>query len=232
MTPLNSILCLADAHFAREDWTSARDSLRAALEIAPAHPQLLATLGNLHFLLKEFAEACTAFSAAARQRPGDMDLLLRLAMTHRELHQLDAAEAVLGRILARRPDDLSVIKLLADCYRDQRRTHDAAAIYGALLERNFEPVAVLLALGKLLADVADWAGARAAWERVLQLDPDNDLAEANLRIVKTKPARKSYDYSHRHAAKRGWVNAVHCERHFVRICRRPPVNTRHRRQGT
>jgi tetratricopeptide (TPR) repeat protein len=183
MTPLNSILCLADAHFAREDWTSARDSLRAALEIAPAHPQLLATLGNLHFLLKEFSDACAAFSAAARQRPDDADLLLRLAMTQRELKQFAQAEATLTRLLEANPDDLSALLLLADCYREGQRPHDAAVIYQVLLDRDFERLTVLLSMAKLLFGVGDWAGAQAALEEALQVDPENAIALENLEVV-------------------------------------------------
>lgn len=184
MTLLNSILCQADSQYARQDWAAARDSLQVALGVAPEHPQLLSALGNLHFLLRDYPAACLAFIAAVHAEPENAEYSVQLALTHRELRQFDEAEAVLLHVLEARPDDLAVIRLLADCYRDGGRPQDAAAIYQVLLERDPEhQVEILLALAKLFHGVGDAAGARAALEQVLRLDPENEIACDNLAVL-------------------------------------------------
>jgi tetratricopeptide (TPR) repeat protein len=183
MTLLNSILCQADAHYAREDWPAARDSLLVALSVAPDHPQLLGALGNLHYLLQEYTEAATAFAAAVRHQPEDTDLLVRLALCHRELSRFDVVAEVLGEVLRLTPDDSAAQLLLADCHRDTGRTREAAQLYSTLLARHPEHVGVLLALANLLHNTGDRLGAREALQRVLSLEPDNELARENMAAI-------------------------------------------------
>ena len=231
MTSLNTILCQADVHYARQDWSAARECLRLALEIAPAHPQLLATLGNLDFLLEDFAEACTAFSAAVRHNPNCPDLRIQLALAHRELNQLGAAEAALKQALAMRPDDPFILKLLADCYREQQRPLVAGVIYRVLLDRGFDRVGVLLSLAKLLAGVGDWSGARAALEQLLIIDPLNELARDNLSMV----AGKAVVHPVRHAvsfASTRFCQSSGCHQYKPgKECHRPPAHRRASRKS-
>jgi tetratricopeptide (TPR) repeat protein len=183
MTLLNSILCQADAHYAREDWPAARDSLLVALGVAPDHPQLLGALGNLHFLLGEFPEAVVAYAAAARQGPDDVDLLVRLALCYRELRQFDELANVLGHVLRLTPEDSAAQLLLADCHRAAGHSAEAARLYLVLLARHPDHVGVLLALAKLLHDTGDWVGARVAWERVVAIEPENEIAQECLQAM-------------------------------------------------
>ncbi len=231
MNLLNSILCQADTQFAREDWTAARDSLQIALGLAPDQPQLLGTLGNLHYLLKEYREACTAFTAALEHGSADYDLLTRLAIAHRELNEHDEMEGVLVRVLRLEPGDSFGMMLLADCYREQGRPREAARIYEQLLDRHPDHVGVLLALAKLFHRAGDWAAAKVALERVLHVDPQNELARENLAVMNARASAEAFV-----AADRG-VTVVHGGNRgrqlqdFQQARRRPPARPRAGRAG-
>ena len=185
-----SILRLADAHYAREDWLAARDFLSLAIEIDPGYPRLLGSLGSIQFQLQEYPAACTSFSAAVRRNPNDPDLHVQLAMVHSKLEHPEAAEAALNRALGLRPNDSTALKLLADSRRDHGYYQEAGTIYGKLINQHPDQVGVFLSLAKCFFKRGDREGTQAALEFVLTLDPNNEIARENLITLQATGARE------------------------------------------
>ena len=185
---LDSILRSADAHYAREDWAAARDSLRIAVQLAPDQGQLQAALGSLHYRLQEYPAACAAFTTATNKCPDNPDLYAQLAMVHLQLKQVEKAQTALRCALSLRPNHLTARQMLGDLHLGAKRYADAAQQYCAALESNPNLVSLLLPLGKCLYELRDLASTRWCFERVIALEPSNAIAAEALQILTANPA--------------------------------------------
>jgi tetratricopeptide (TPR) repeat protein len=183
---LDSVLRTADAHYQRQDWVAARDSLSLAVELAPDHVQARAALGSLQYQLQEYPAACASFTIATTQSPENPDLHTQLAMVHIKLEQADEAKAALQQALNLRPHHPTARQLLGDLHFAAKRYADAAIQYCALLESNSDGVDLLLHLGKCLYELRDLASARWCFERVIAIEPTNSLAAEALQVLDTK----------------------------------------------
>jgi tetratricopeptide (TPR) repeat protein len=185
---LGSILYFADAHYGRENWLAARDFLILATKIDPEYPRLLGSLGSLQFQLQEYPAACATFSAAVRQSPEDSDLHIQLAMVHLQLKQVEEATAALQRSLSLRINNPIARQMLGDIDFAAKRYADAAQHYRVVLESNPGGVILLLHLGKCHYELGDRAFARWCYERVMTLEPANEIASDALQILTAKAA--------------------------------------------
>lgn len=180
---LDSILRSADAHYAREDWVAARDSLSLAVQLAPDQGQIHAALGSLQYRLQDHPAAVAAFAAAISLCPDNPDLHTQMAMVHLQLKQVDEAKAALQQSLKLRLNNPTARQMLGDLDFAAKRYADAAQQYCALLGSNPDGVNILLHLGKCLYELRDLASARWCFERVIALEPSNEIASEALQIL-------------------------------------------------
>ena len=180
---LASTLGFANTHYAREDWLAARDFLSLAVQIDPHYPRLLGALGSLQFQLQEYPAACATFSAAVRQSPDDPDLHIQLAMVHLQLKQVEEARAALQRSLSLRANSPTARQMLGDLDFAAKRYAGAAQHYFALLESDPDGVNLLLRLGKSQYELRELASARWCFDRVIALEPSNEIALEALHIL-------------------------------------------------
>ena len=194
---LDSILTSADVHFAREDWTAARDALSLAVELAPNQTQIRAALGSLQYQLQEYPAACASFTIATKQSPDNPDLHTQLAMVHIALQQEDAAKAALQQAVNLRPDHLAAQQLLGGFDFAAKRYAVAAQHYCAAVRGNPNDLNLLLHLGKCLYELRDLASAHWCFKRVIAVEPSNAIAADALRIIsgvsKTNPSQLTID---------------------------------------
>lgn len=184
---LDSILRSADAHYAREDWVAARDSLSLAVQLAPDQGQLHAALGSLQYRLQDYPAACASFTTATGKCPDNPDLHIQLAMVYIQLQQVDEAKAALQQSLKLRPNNPTARQMLGDLDFQAQRYAAAAQQYCAALESNPNGVSLLLPLGKCLYELRDLASARWCFERVIKLEPTNEIAAEALKILTANP---------------------------------------------
>jgi tetratricopeptide (TPR) repeat protein len=186
-TLLESILRSADAHYAREDWVAARDSLSLAVQLAPDQGQIHAALGSLQYRLQDYPAACASFKTATSKSQENADLHTQLAMVQIQLKQVDEAKAALQQALKLCPNNPTARQMLGDLDFEAKRYADAAQQYCALLGSNPDGVSLLLHLGKCLYELRDLASARWCFERVIALEPSNAIAAEALQILTANP---------------------------------------------
>jgi len=133
--------------------------------------------------LQEYPDACAAAAAAVRRNPNDPDLHVQLAMVYLQLKQVDEAKAALQQSLNLRPNNPSARQMLGDLDFAAKRYADAAQQYCALLESNPDGVNLLLHLGKCQYELRDLASARWCFERVIAVEPTNEIASEALKIL-------------------------------------------------
>lgn len=180
---LESMLSSADAHYAREDWVAARDSLSLAVELAPNQPQIRAALGSLQYRLQDYRAACVSFTIATTQSPDNPDLPIQLAMVQLQLQQLEEAKTALQRSLSLHPINPTARQMLGDIHFAAKRYAEAVLQYCILLHSNPDGVNLLLQLGKCLHELRDLASARWCFERVIALEPANASASEAQQIL-------------------------------------------------
>ena len=186
---LNSILDRANAHYARNDWVAARDSLSLAVELAPDQPQVRVALGSLQYQLHDYADACASFTTATTQSPDNPDFQTQLAMVHIALKQEDKAKAALQRAVNLNPSHSSARQLLGGLDFQAKRYADAALHYCAALGCQPKNVNLLLHIGKCLYEMDDLASARWCFENVIALEPAHAIAvEAIQNLAERSPS--------------------------------------------
>lgn len=177
---VRSILAAAHMQYEGGNLGAARDFL-ILLEPLKAHTSdTLLALGNIHYQLKEYEPAGTAYGRAAGLAPEDASLQAALARTCLKLEDVKGFEGYLGRALQLDPANWDALKLLADANRTAGHWEDAAQAYGQLVRQQPENIEVLLALAKSFYELGDRNTAAECLNRVLILEPGNQLARENL----------------------------------------------------
>jgi tetratricopeptide (TPR) repeat protein len=154
--------------------------------VAPVHYQL----GTAYLAVNDLVKAADSFNRALELNPNFADATLMLAQI--QINNGNAASAIsaLERLRQKQPRLAQAQLLLADAYRNQGRLNDALAIYQGL-ESMYPTNAQIVLLHGAALQSSDPAGARKAFERVLELSPDQP--EAIERLVDLDLSDQQYD---------------------------------------
>jgi glycosyltransferase involved in cell wall biosynthesis/Flp pilus assembly protein TadD len=183
-TNINKLLATADAAFAEQRFADAKAALQEALRVSPKSPEILNALGSVLFRLGEFRESCAVFGRLAEMTPTDAATWVQLAMAHEKLGAPDQFEAALVRALELDPKHRTALQLFADHLVQKDQLTEASKAYLNLLNSSPDDIRTLLALGACFYRMADTACARMIYERVLQIQPANDVAKEGLEIIR------------------------------------------------
>ena len=161
------------------------DCLRRAAKADPDDVLCRLRLGRLYVRLNRPADAIHVLEELERLQPRQLDHPLDRAALHEQLQQLEAAERCYQRVLAIVPDD---IRALAG----RARICLASGQQGAEAQRLAQRIVQLhpsaehfLFLSSVCRANGDRAGARAALQQAVRLDPDNPrLAAAAAEILR------------------------------------------------
>lgn len=173
---------LLKAQFAVEsrEWERALPLARAALAQAPASSEAHATLGDVLFATGELESAYVSYGNAFRLNPGDNDLPVKLARLAVSLGRGAEGIQTARDARRRRPDDPTAAFALAQALA---LTGDPAAAEDELrplVEGGAASAPVQALLGTVRMERGNKVGARAAFDRALQLDPRSIEAIAGL----------------------------------------------------
>ena len=138
-------------------------------QVARVHFQL----GAACLLANDPVKAGDCFNRALELNPNFTEASLLLAQTQIKNGNAEPAIVSLERLREKQPKQPQVQLLLADAYRLQGRVNDALAIYAALESAFPKDEELPLLRGSTLLQTKDYAGARKAFERVLELSPGN-----------------------------------------------------------
>ncbi len=180
-------LAKAQEAFDRGNLTDACAAMSEAAARAPRSAAIQQALGSMLFQTGEMRQANAAFDRALAVAPDDIPLLMKKAVTAIQADDIDGFEKALGRVLELDPGNHDARRFLVKVNIQAGRYLDAAKELVALTGEMPEDVELWVALGTCLAKLRDSDHARTAFQRALQLSPDNALAKENLDALFMSP---------------------------------------------
>ncbi len=154
-------------------------TLRPLLEQAKPDGDALTLAGQAHLQAGNAQEAETVFAAAVKLKPQDVQVRTALALTDLVKGNAEAAFDALQDIAAKDSGETADLALISAHLR--RREYDAALAAIALLEKKSPTKSTAAHLrGLALRGKGDPAGARAAFEAALKIEPGNFASVASL----------------------------------------------------
>ncbi len=137
--------------------------------------------------------AHAALTLALALTPADPELLTERAMASLALDRPADALADVERVVVAEPTLTEAWIVHASALRRLDRLPPAAESVAQALRLEGDNVEALLERGIIRQAQGDAAGARADWERVVELAPDGsaaDLAAQNMALIEAGPARR------------------------------------------
>ncbi len=182
--PVNEFLEQADFFQQAGNMEAAFAELERALELDPKNPRLIEALGSGLFQQERFEEARRHFRHLIELQPRNAMAYTRLAMTSYETDRYDEFESALGLAMEIDPELPEMLHFMGKMNLDQERHYDAGRIFGKLVELEPHNVQNLLALAMCLYRGGQTEAAQDTYERALQLEPENEIAQTNLLAIK------------------------------------------------
>jgi len=182
-------LYLARSYVAKSSWSDALASARKALELAPERGDVLPTLaeallgaGTDALARRQFSEAATHFGEYVKLKPTDVQGYLQLGRAYLGSNAYAEALRAFAQGLGQSPDASSrgqLLQGLADGGRQALTSGNPGAAIDLLQEyvrRDRNNVGAYLDLGKAYWERGSLANALGAFQRVLELNPNEPEA--------------------------------------------------------
>ena len=182
-TPVNEFLEQADFFQQAGNTVAALAELERALELDPKNPRLIEALGSGLFQQERFEEARRQFRHLIELQPRNAMAYTRLAMTSYATDRYDEFECSIGLAMEIDPESPDMLHFMGKVNLDQERYYDAGRIFAKLVELETDNVQNLLALAMCLYHGGQTEAAQETYERALQLDPENQIAQTNLMAI-------------------------------------------------
>ncbi len=158
------------------------------LEVSPMYLRAYLPFGELLFDLEQYERAEDVLALAvltlAPGSPKQTRARYFLGVTCLMLHNYQQAESLLSSVDKVYPDDSSTLLFLAQAKSGLGEIDAAASIYRRMIELSPEDTEALNRLGLLLLKKKQPEEATKQFEAILQLEPDNVDAAANLEVAR------------------------------------------------
>jgi tetratricopeptide (TPR) repeat protein len=169
----DALLFQGQLDLSRNDGARAVTDMERMARLYPQLPTVQCQLGAAYLEINDTVKASASLGRALELNPNLAQATLLLSQIHISNGNASPAIIALEALRKKQPKLVQAQLLLADAYRLAGRNQDALAIY-ASLEKDFpKNVQVPLLRGAALFKLKDLAGARQAFERVLQISPTN-----------------------------------------------------------
>ena len=188
---ITNFLDLAEVYYNKQEYDVALDHMSRAVDLAPEDTKILHAVANLHFQLEDYTNARRYLSQAATHHPEDLLSHLLLANVHQKLGDDEEFEKSIGRALALDPKHRETRRLAADFSFDGERFEEAIEHIEILLSQNPRDIGKLLMRAVCEFKLGDKPAAKATFERVLELDPKNEIALSNLDTIQSAEAKEN-----------------------------------------
>jgi Flp pilus assembly protein TadD len=173
----------ADQYLTGDNDSAAIHVLREASSLAPDDPWLILTLGNLLLKNGDGEGARKEYIKAVALHPEYIPGYLALGGLALQQDDLQEAEAALLRAVALQPTDMETTKVLGRVYLESERYEDGIKAYTFILQRMPQDVESMMALGVCQVGSGDLDNAKKLFNKVLEIDPGNKIAEENLKLI-------------------------------------------------
>ena len=131
-----------------------------------------------------FAEAIPRFTKALQYGGDDVQVLRARGMCYSRIEKHDSAIVDFKRAQQIRPNDIAINMMLLEEYVSADRLRDALE-HGRAMEAAARAIPQYhLLMGIVQGNLGDHAAAYAAFQRTLELDPNNALAKRNIEIAR------------------------------------------------
>lgn len=165
-----------------EDYQASIEAYEQVVAADPTDFESWNNLGNARRGAEDFEGSVEALSRAAKLAPDSAPIRLNLATAFIQAGDWVEAEAQLRRMGADFPDDPNPLGELHRLLKESGRDEDALEAIEDALKRAPEDIALLLGLASHQSHMINSIGAEAAYRRVVELDPDNALANLGLAV--------------------------------------------------
>jgi len=167
----------------------ARSQFEAAIVLEPDNESVIFNFATLEMKSGDHAHAAERLDALYRIDETDHRYRVYLAKSYVEIENFDGAVELLSPWAGSQDQSSKELQspgldeafsILAMSYRGLGDLGQAADTMQRVIDLAPDNVIHLINYGVILAESGNIKGARAQWERVLELEPDNELARQNL----------------------------------------------------
>ena len=181
-----SCLDQATAFYQKGDLNSAIQKLQEAIQFKPELAATYATLGSLEFEAGRPDDAIVSLGQSIELEPTSSDYLTRLALAEFQLGNTDRFQTLIDQALTHEPEYAPALKARGDYELRNFNFKNAGKDYIAIIKQDAGNIEALLALAVCFFKSEDFETAQASYQRVLEFDPENDLAKENLVVVEER----------------------------------------------
>lgn len=162
------------------NFATARKEFKEAWNLEPESELLLQQVVTTYLMDKQAEGASDFLQGQIAGRPRDAFLYHQLAQVYLAQQKRAEAIATLNKVLNLDPNAVGSSLLLAEIYVAEKNPDQAVRIITQVLQRQPEHHALMLRAAMVYEKAQRWEEARKAYERVLQLDHTNAIAQNNL----------------------------------------------------
>jgi tetratricopeptide (TPR) repeat protein len=166
-----------------QNYADAIKALQVAFRAFPAGYTLNLRLGWLYYLSGKYANAEQHYLTAVKVAPSSIEAKLGYTLPLLAQERYEDVEAIARQVLRVDLSNYFANLRLVIALRGQGKTETAEKIVDAMLNLYPTDVALLSQKALLRVDVDDKATARARFQDILILDPQNVLAREQLKLL-------------------------------------------------
>jgi tetratricopeptide (TPR) repeat protein len=138
-------------------------------------------LGRARLQMGEYEEAAAALEVAISSNPYSAPTVMQLADCYTMLERHENAAEILARVVSVDPGNVRLRFKLGNALYRAGRYNEALRNFKEISKFDPRNTDILLNLGVVYAEMDSLDRAVSVWERVLQLEPDNETARDNIR---------------------------------------------------
>ncbi|MGB7294932.1 MAG: tetratricopeptide repeat protein [Candidatus Aminicenantales bacterium] len=172
-------------------WNDAAGALEKAIALDGTQKEAVFQLGTAYEELRDFAKAADAYDRFLKMQPENAWMgYLRLGSCRMELQQYELAIVALQEAQKAQPRDIKVNYSLAQAYRMAQQYDKAQTVLQGLAELNPVDASTYYSdIVKMYDEAGQNENAIAAARKVIELNPDSEIAVYNLAIMFQKLQR-------------------------------------------
>lgn len=190
------LLRQADTCFAAQDYAGAWQNLHRCTNLNGGSFEIFCAMAMCSMSMNDLDRARMEYLTAIRYNPDNPEARLNLAAVEKSLGMLNDAYHQVQIVLSLNPNDILARRLAGDI-NVQRGLFDLAAVeYQAVLRESPDDIQVLMGYGRTLFSLGKFQQAIDTYEKILSLDPGNEIAADNILIVRKKLGQASENLFH------------------------------------
>jgi len=180
---------LGTASFKKRDYSQAVTYLREAVRLDPNNAAAAKALGRSHEALEQPDAAAKAYSDSVAADPKQPEVLTRLALIHWDQGKRAEAMKDIKQALAVDNNAVAPQILLIQIYKQTGEFDKAIGVFDRLIKAGppgVDMAGLYVEKGVVYVQKKDFAAARKAWKKALEIDPKNLKALNLLDVFKSR----------------------------------------------